>query len=241
MCFRHSVFFAVLMLGASGASAQVRVEEGRLIRRTYSGGDVEMFDLNPPSVQGTCYLEENWQLGTVSLKDGRILKQVPVRLDLELNQLEVNVQGSVRALPGRMVRQFEWLRPDGSMQYFINADLFGSDTGIAEGFFEILYEGEYSLALKTDIIVAKPMYSQALDAGHKDTRILKKENMFLIGTSDNILPAPKKKGDLSAIFGPVALELEEFIKSERISLRDADGLLALLRHYESLEKQPDNP
>lgn len=245
--FTNSVFIfrrlmAVLCIGilpVIAAKAQVRLEEGRLIRRTYSGSNVEAFDLNPPSVQGTNYLHDEWRHGSVALMDGRNMQNLPLRLDLEYYQLEVKTPQGQRVIPGRTIRQYEWQNPEGNTEFFLNSVLFDPSNDVPEGFIEILYEGPLTLSRKTELIVAKPMYNQALDAGHKDTRILKKVNLYFIDKSNALSKVPKNKNDFLTFFGPLADEMGEFQKSRRLSIRNTDDIVIFLAEYERISSAID--
>lgn len=233
---------AVLCIGilpVIAATAQVRVEEGRLIRKTYSGSNVEAFDLNPPSVQGTNYLHDEWRSGSVALVDGRNLQNLPLRLDLEYYQLEVKTPQGQRVIPGRAIRQYEWQNPDGNTEFFLNSVLFNPSNDLPEGFFEIVYEGPLTLARKTERIVSKPMYNQALDAGHKDTRILKKVELYFIDKSDMLSKVPGNKSAFFTFFGPLAGEMGEFQKSRRLNIRDTEAIVMLLSEFERISSAID--
>src|SRR5690606_18597920 len=70
---------------------------------TNPGEALEEIRLPPSSLEGSFYIEEEWQTGNVFLKKNQILKNFPLRYDLENELLELKTHDIVKVCKPEML------------------------------------------------------------------------------------------------------------------------------------------
>ena len=100
-------------------------------------------------------------------------------------------------------------------------------------FFEVLTEGDRTLLSKTHVSVKEPTYNDKFDMGNRDTRILRKtEYYYAEGNVVSEVPSSKKK--FLATFGKRSDEIEQYIRTHRLSLNQGIHLRLIYEYYNDL-------
>lgn len=215
--------------------AQVEEADQTLIFQPFAGGLVETKSLPPATVTGSLFLDDNWQTGNILLKNGGVLKQVPLKYNLESNELLVETSSGVKSVYSDKIKQFSWISAiDGQPRHFVNVDNFTSDSELGAGFFEILIEGPYTLASKASLKYYKPNYNAMYDAGNQDGRFSKTEHLYYIVNGKTVHPVPKKKKLFFSIFGDKKGQVESYMKEYKYNNKDKFDLVRIFNYYNSL-------
>ncbi|MEO1099260.1 MAG: hypothetical protein AAFX57_16130 [Bacteroidota bacterium] len=214
---------------------QVRQQAGKLNVNTAAGGIVETKQLPVSEVSGTMYLDEEWYLGNIYLKNQSALNDVRLRYDIEKNQFELNQESQVRVLKGVLVSHFEYKDAQGQWKHYDSHVSFPGLGQINEGFFERIVDGNPGLFLKSEIEVIKPNYLAALDVGERSTKYVKNEIFYLLlnGTTRAL---PKKRKEFYALFGDYTERIKEFAKANNINVKQREGLVQVIRFAQSMLK-----
>ena len=189
--------------------------------------------LEAGEVRGNTYLASGWRRTTFLLYDiEKMVEGYPSRYEIASDQFEIRVAGTVKVLSGKKVKSFVWVDSlTDTPHYFINGGDLRNDDGVPlPGFFEVLSEGTMSLLARTEAVVLKPNYHQALNMGTRDTRILKKQKFFY--SRDGVireLPSSRKK--LLPLFGDHSPAVAGFIRVNTLSLDNADHLKAIFEFH----------
>ncbi len=213
--------------------------------RIPANGNSTLFGLKGPrgNVVGDPYLDSTWHAGSIKLfqkigppgREGDSISNVPLRLDLHSNELEVQVSNSkeIRAVRGSMVRFFTI---EGSeRRVFMNTQQFRSEDNL-QGFVELVMAGQrgrLSLVEYTKLNIIKPTYNEALGTGNKDTKITK-SNQYYVVKGNTLFHIGSSKKKLLEAMGDRADDVEKFIKTNDISLKSRTDLTKVFAYYNSL-------
>lgn len=214
--------------------AQVEEADQNLIFQPFAGGLVETRGLPPATVEGNFYIENTWQVGDIMLKDGKILKQTPIKYDLEHNTMEIYTKQGVKTLYSDKIKQFSWVNTTGLTQNYINVDIFDSNDDITAGFFEIIVLGKYTLVKKNGVEYIESNYSEIHDAGNRNGRYAHTEKYYYI-TGNEVNKLPKGKKAFMEIFDTKRSEITTFMKENKFGHKEQYHLRKIFEYYNSLQ------
>ncbi|MPR32410.1 hypothetical protein [Salmonirosea aquatica] len=196
---------------------------------------------NKGEVVGEIYLDTLWTKGNVKLyqsiqpiggKAIDTLSGLAMRYNVHFNEIEIllNTFNDVKALQGSQIKVFS-LEKAGKPAYFLNTQLYKTDKQ-PTGFYEILVPGKVTLAALPRTIVKKPTYNAAFEVGTKDTRILLDADYYVLkdGKAEKVKPTKKS---ILEFMPDKAREMEAFLKTNDLDLKERTNLVRLFEHYNS--------
>jgi hypothetical protein len=201
-----------------------------------------LFDIKGPkgNVVGNPYFDSTWQTGSIKLykkigppgREGDSIGNVPLRLDLFVNELEIKIASAndVRVLAGDYIRFFTLEGPE--RRIFLNVNQFRSEDNM-KGFVELIKGGRLSLVELTKLSIIKPNYNEAMSLGSKDTKIVKSNQYFVVKGNTLISIGTSKKKLLDAM-ADRADDVDEFIKTNKLSLKSRPDITKVFAYYNSL-------
>jgi hypothetical protein len=190
------------------------------------------FDERTGKLKGDVYLEEEWQLGDLKLKNGMLLEDLWMRYDLMSNYLEIRTEKAVKVLNEDKVASFTLMNEMGSVHTFTNADQYVQDDVELLGVFEVLADGQYKLFARPELKIKEPNYVPAFDVGTMDTKILKDKTYYL-AKGNEVLEVKGNQKKLMEFFNEKPEELQEFMKRNRLSFKDPIEASQIVSHYNS--------
>jgi hypothetical protein len=199
-----TVFF--LFLACIEAAAQFvapQTMSGANIQR-HPYGYVTTFPGPPPGIEGTSYLYDNYNYGTVMLTDDKIIEDIQMKIDLQNKLIEISHNGQVKVLDFARVKAVDLKLLNGRVEHFVNAKTLKFSAAPLDGLYSFVKDGKYNLLLHTRVEKIPPQYNAALDIGSKDFRIVQKKYYFIM--KDGLaVPVDKSKKkfheDLEEAFG----------------------------------------
>jgi hypothetical protein len=191
---------------------------------------------------GQTYLDTVWAKGNLKLyqpiqpiggKAIDTLSGLAMRYNVYFNEIEIllNTFNDVKALQGSQVKAFT-LEKAGKSSHFLNTQLYQIDK-LPTGFYEILVPGNATLAALPRTVVKKPTYNVAFEVGTKDTQILLDTDYYMLKGGQAEKLKPTKKGILG-LMPDKAKEMEAFLKTNDIDLKERSSLVRLFEEYNSL-------
>lgn len=237
---KNHLLTVVTLLCSYGGFAQTEpgIESAvfRLEKGTFSSNQVMIGKKIPPAdVLGDYYLSSEWQEGSFRMKDGRKSASYPLRYDVENALLEIRWKDEqVKVVGEEYLFSFVWQNKDtGEKQKFINAHQFSYADTQRSGFVELLYAGEDSLLIQTEIYLKAPTYVEGLDMGKRNAEILKKDKVFVCRKAK--LSEIGKRIDLLALVEePYQKALKKFLRAERIDAGKREDMYRCWKFYESI-------
>ena len=195
--------------------------------------------LKPPGTEGTVYLNEEWRDARIFLMprpglSSEVVLEVPIKLDLKANLIEINSDQGIKILKGAGVCRFEWTdqgtRKDG---VFRNCADFKFENEPLQGFCQILSDGKMTLVVNHYIEVLKASYNVALDVGNSNNTLLKKERLYLV-IDEKLIEADK--GSLISHMADKEDKVKAYTKKKRLKLKRKDDIRELVDYYNVISK-----
>ena len=178
-------------------------------------------------VIGDVYLDIHWGKSSIEVfNSDKLIEGYFTRFDIKNNEVEFQIDRSVRVLPGNKVKSVVWIDSITQQPRVIeNASKYVFNEVPINGFLEILVDGKTPLLQRYFLEILKPDFSPALNVGSKDYRILKKaEYFYAIG---NQLIKIKGKKSLGQLISNSEKDLNSFIKAESLNLNKEEDLRKL--------------
>ncbi len=189
--------------------------------------------LPPGRVVGDVYYDKKWNIARVMLSNNdQIIEGIRVRYDLAESAIELKGKQSVKVLDVSKIKSVVWIDSlTQAKRYFVNGNQYQLEGVPLLGLLEVLADGRFPLLKRTMIVIKKATYNAAVDAGSRDTKIIKESTCYFVNGND-LRPAKSKK-TLLAAFGEHADDMEKYIKVNKLNLNSERGLTLLFAYYNS--------
>lgn len=180
------------------------------------------------TVKGTPYLNETYVDGTILFATNSRATQL--RYNAYKDHFEFKADGQSRVLdPSTTIKKVNFGESTFVVEKYVN------DKGIPKyGYFALLDSGKVNLFSKKSVKFTPGMKGRALDGTDQpaEFRRAPDEFYFKIGSGDLI--EVKSIKAMIAAFPDKQDELQQFAKKEKISPRDEEELVKLVKYYNSL-------
>jgi hypothetical protein len=179
-------------------------------------------------VKGTPYLSETYVDGTILYATNA--RTAPLRYNAYKDLFEFKVDGQARVLdPSTTIKKVNV----GESTFVV--EKYVGDKGISKyGYFTLLDSGKVSLYSKKSVKFTPGMKGRALDGGDQPAEYRRLPDEFYFKTNAGELVEIKNIKSMIASFPDKQEELTQFAKKEKISPRDEEELVKLIRYYNSL-------
>lgn len=232
-------FIAAQACGQSAVPPYIRATN-TLDRLIFNGGveNGEMLfgiPMAPGKVVGDTYLTKEWRKSNLLLyENDKVIEGYEIRYDIKTDEIEIMTRTEVKVISGTKVKSFVCVdAATNTPVFYINARGYKSDKDFPKGFFEVVVDGKVPLFKHTALYIKKADYSEALDVGSRDDKILK-QNTFYHAADDMILKIPRNKNKFLELFGDKQHEIDMFMSDNRLSLNKEEDLKLIYRHYNQL-------
>jgi hypothetical protein len=179
-------------------------------------------------IEGTPYLEKEFNPGKIVTTDGTTFENIPVRYNACTDDLEfIQSDETFVIAPKSIVKRAEF----GGVIF--RSATFSSGGKIQAGLFKILVEGKATLLVKYNTRFFEKEEAKGY-AGPRPARFDPVSKEFFIEFEDKIaklIPAKKKLIDM---FGEKKDEMEDYISQNKFSVKEEDFLIKIVSHYNSL-------
>ncbi len=212
-----------------GLSAQHEHEVFLVDRHTNPGFVLREIPLSPPELEGSAYINDDWQRAEMILRNGKVLNGVQVRYDLLNDLFEVRYEDVRRWLDPELfteVRIYDdpfYSSKYSTYQPFRNFD--PKQSGVAR---TVHSEEAFSVIHRPFVEVKEPTYVPTHHIGNRNKQVLQKEVFYLVKGKEHI-PFKRTKGSLAELTGMSPKELKKLLKAEGIDLQEDADLLRVVR------------
>ncbi|ELR68946.1 hypothetical protein C900_05639 [Fulvivirga imtechensis AK7] len=195
------------------------------------GGVVDEIKLPPPEVVGTYYINDDWQMGEVTMVSKLIFKNYPLKYNIEGNYLEILVQGQPKVCDEKLFKSFKWFNAMGDSSRFVHCRYYKSEVPCIHGVYEIIYErGKIQLLSKTEVYERDPTYVAALNAGDRNIKLIKRESFYL-ANENSVKEIHSSKKQNEAVFGDKFDEVLRYAKKEKLKFNNRKDLVEIIDFY----------
>jgi len=217
------------MLVTSSLYAQQPLRANHIVDPNIGGAIVAReFQPKPEKVESV-YLNEAWERGTIVFSSGDTLGDLPMKIDLKNNLIEIRHGEEIKILP---ITKCKALTLDGAVQsrLFINGNSM-PDKGFT-GLVEPLVMGKLSLYNKPNLEVYRANYNAAMDVGNRNDRYVVKEQLFMF-REGNVIDVSKAGKKIMDNFQDRADEVKAYAKTNALSFKKKEDLIKIIAFYNS--------
>jgi hypothetical protein len=181
----------------------------------------------PANVKGTPYLNEAYADGVIIFANNK--RTAPVRYNAYKDLIEYKQDGIARVLdPSTTIKKVQLDKTT-----FV-VEKYESDGKPMFGYFELLDSGKVKLYSKKVVKYLPPMKGRALDGSDQPAEFKRSADVFYYKVGDGILQEVRNIKTMIAGFPDKQEELSQFAKKEKISPRNEEELIELVRYYNSI-------
>jgi hypothetical protein len=184
--------------------------------------------LAEPSVVGSTYLDDDWQHAEIVLRNGNVIVDFPVRVEIEQPNIEINYKGEIKYLNLKELDCVNLIdQGTGKKKVIRKANEFIFNDVPLKGIVVVHTGKQYNAIKHYYIEFLQANYNVALDIGSKDHRKIKKERLYISQDNKLILA----KGSSKKIAGQLGLDKEKaltVIKEHKLNLSKETDLITFV-------------
>ncbi len=179
-------------------------------------------------IKGTPYLDEAFVSGTILTSTNS--RTAPLRYNAYKDLIEFQVDGQARVLdPSTTIKKVNLGQSTFVVEKYVN------DKGIPKyGYFTRLDSGKVNLFSKKSVKFTPGLKGRALDGGDQPAEYRRNPDEFYFKLGDGELVEIKSIKAFVAALPDKQDEVSAFAKKEKISPRDEEELVKLVKYYNSL-------
>ena len=167
----------------------------------------------------------DWSKGSIKLKAADKSSFAELRYNELTDELLLKFQENIYVLTADKVENFT-LEINGG-RIFI-----GLDSANTIGFFELAYKGNAQLLVKhTTRLIKRDTNDQAYGSGVAYDKYVKDDEMYLVKQNE-LIPFEGKKKQMELIFGERIEEVNDFMKTKKLSLKKREDVVMLLSNFD---------
>jgi hypothetical protein len=223
----------ILFLIASNASAQFSGHYNALNVTGSTNTLKTEIPVANPSVIGSSYLQNEWRKAQVILKSGGVAKDVPVKIELENANVEVNYNGQIKYLNLDKIDSIYFINELTQQKTVLKkANVFEYANEKLTGMALIQSNLHYGILKQYYIEILRANYNVAMDVGSKDHQKVKREKTYLMhGTQLIAIKGSSKK--IVSQLGDDRHKALTIIKTQKLDLKDENDLARFIKLMES--------
>lgn len=183
-------------------------------------------------IQGHPFLFENWTKGIVKFVNGTSVSDLDLKYDLVKDELYFKDPKTEQVMIfSEKISEFKLNNPVKSTDFFYFKNGFTPlDANTAKSFYQLLMDGTAQLIKRytKEIFEERPYNSATTIRSFKDAEL------YYVVKNNQLIKIKKDKKQVLAAFADRSAELEAFIKSNGLNLKNESDLIKLIAHYNSL-------
>lgn len=176
------------------------------------------------SYAGSPYYSEEWNFGTVKIKDTSFDFDA-VKINLLDGSVEVLYQGEEKSLTSFAFDELQ-LKENGVTKKFLSAAKFKFQGQNLQGFAEILGDIKTGILVNHYVSIKEPHAQAHITGGFTENRLMKSQDIFIIDSGKLI--ALKKKKDLEDYFEKQSKALIDYFRNKKPDIKNPGDIYQLL-------------
>lgn len=183
-----------------------------------------------PSWVGSSYWSEAWQPATLYLKNKSIIENMPVRLEIEHGNVEVNYNGALHFLDWNKLDQVTFSDANGVIWLVRNAHEYKVKDKTLSGIVQVLLNDSTCGIIRNYFIKIMPAtYNVAVDVGSKDNRKIQKQKTYLRNNNGDWVEAPLSVKKIMRLLNVSKADQNKIRESKNYNLQRDSDLIELLQ------------
>ncbi|MFW6327994.1 MAG: hypothetical protein ACOC2F_06735 [Bacteroidota bacterium] len=176
-------------------------------------------------IEGSAYLDQDFIPGEVKLNDTTRFEEVPLRYNVYSDKMEFMT-------PQNYILEID--NSDANFTFYIGDQTFKNKNYLynnekQKGILELLSDGEIKLYKKHRISFEPATKPKGFQEAEPD-RFEKEKDRYFISIEEERPQLVMRKKDLEKILKPHCPDIKDYIKSERIKVKNEKDLIKLIEH-----------
>ncbi len=226
---RTCIVFMALIIYSINVLAQnernLKKIQDKVMSENMHNGNTQRY-LSPSDIGGSPYLRTDFQKSYILKTNGTEIKDIPLRLNMYRNTMEFCKDGKILEI----AFPTEIQRINMSGDIFIYAR-FMSRNKITHGYFQVLYDGDYKLLKKHNVILKPTDSSSSKDSLH----FVAQKAQYYLKHGDSMPRLIISRKQLIKLLQPVHQPVIDFINTIKINATDEPKLILLMKFLEENE------
>ncbi len=220
----YCLLFFAFVLNSKAVFAQGSPGQNQV----YMNG-VSVKETDHSGIEGSPFFNDDWETGIVMLADGRTFKDMSLKYNIYKDELYFKDPNGETKSFSTPVKEFKIEGGNSNSKDFKNG--FTNISGYtAQSFFQVLSEGSVQLLKKHRCLVTE---TTGIDLGTVTKKFTVKESYYIIISGVATLIKKDKKSILALLSNKQG-ELETYIKTNKLDLKNDDALAKLINYYNSI-------
>lgn len=225
MSLRVKICLSILLLNYAVAFSQLYY-----VNLPPGHNKLHLGDDRIPGVVGSPFLAENWDIGSIVLKNGNVIDSLPLRYNVYSKEIHFQSKNDTYIL-GSPDSVLSIRIKDKQLVYLPFED---NKHHQAYDYFEIISAaGMVQVLLRHTVTIVRSNYNIALNAGEKDDRIEHK-SVYYLKKDNSVVQVDRRGANLYSLLKDKAQELKEYASKNRISFNNGDDLTRMAEYYNTL-------
>jgi len=182
-----------------------------------------------PNLDGSQYLYDDWQKGSIFLNSGDTIKTIKLRFNVFKNEMQFQNNDQVYAIGS----------PENIKEIILGAHSFiylnyNEDGKPKKSYFEIISRGNSCLLQFYYSEILPSNFNVALNSGNKNDQLSMKKKYFL-KKGDTVIQIDKKGKNIVSAFELRGKEIQKYAKNNKLSFKNESDLIAIINFANSLK------
>jgi hypothetical protein len=225
---RNFIFYLAFIVPLLGSAQNSNIKQtGEITVFTGLIPGIDTFDFSDKKVEGTPFLFDDWQDGSVTLKNSMLYINQKIKYDIYMDRILImNPQKNVPQLITKdRVKAFAIVTDTVDTVYFEN---------FVHSYYQILCVGKATLMAKHSKHLLEADEIKGDFNTRKNDEFSHGIKKFFIMTSDKEIHKVKTNmKSISTIFPGVSESLKEYSKENLLNLKNESDLVSLIKYYNS--------
>ena len=191
-------------------------------------GTYSRYNLKLSDIQGTPFLEEEFNAGKITTPDGTVYENIPLRYNAYTDDLEFKKGTDTYNIdPKTLIKRAEF----GGVIFACKS--YDADGKVQNGLFELLTEGKAVLLVRYTIKFLEKDEVKAF-AEQKPARFEEAQKQYFISFDGAPAKPVGNKKSLLEMFGDKKDEMDKYMSKNKLSAKGDDAMTKIVVHYNSL-------
>lgn len=200
-------------------------------------GVVRHFDTRYRGITGSPFLSNQWNTGTITLNNGKIFTNVPLKIDLYSQEvLAKRPAGDSIIIQANAIQQVQLTEANTGKKYTFKKISFirNENPGVKDTYADIIYEGKYSFIAERKKKLIKANYKGAYSTGQPYDEFVDETTYYIQKPDKSLEKVKLNRKAIADVFSSHQDKLKSFIASENIDFKNEQDVMKLFAYYNSL-------
>lgn len=217
-----------MLTNVNSSFAQVEVYSRLIVNLQDEVNLKTRLDNDNSTIEGSPYEDDSFQMGSLKYKKGQLFKDVELRFNIYLNEIEFKHEANIYAISNNM--HIDWVEINGDTLIYVPIE---DENTSHYSYFKLLVNGYSSLLVKMNIDLLDAEVSTAMTPSKPERFKRKPDNYYMKFENGDF----QKIGNINKFVKNLEQEksaLVKYVKKEKISSRNESELKKFVNYYNQI-------